>query len=85
MRDVTASCIMRTTLDLDPTVLRELKLRANREGKSLGRLASEVLSAAMQPETRRRPPAPLAWSTRPMTARVNLDDPEAVRRALDKR
>jgi plasmid stability protein len=76
---------MRTTLDLDPTVLRELKQRASREGKSLGRLASEVLSAALQPETRPLPPAPLVWSTRPMGARVNLDDPEAVRRALDKR
>ena len=52
MRKVTASRIMRTTLDLDPTVLRELKQRASREGKSLGRLASEMLSAALQPETR---------------------------------
>lgn len=73
---------MRTTLDLDPTVLRELKLRAHREGKSLGRLASEVLSAALEEETPVRPPAPLAWSTRPMSARVDIDDPEALRRAM---
>lgn len=85
MRGVTTSRIMRTTLDLDPTVLRELKQRANREGKSMGRLASEVLSVALQPEAQPRPPALLVWSTRPMAARVNLDDPEAVRRAMDKR
>jgi hypothetical protein len=37
----------RTTIDLDPTVLRQLKARQRREGKSLDRLASERLSAAM--------------------------------------
>jgi hypothetical protein len=80
-----ASRIMRTTLDLDPTVLRELKQRARREGKSLGRLASEVLSGALQQHVPLEPPAPLAWSTRPMAARVDLDDPEAVRRAMVER
>lgn len=73
----------RTTIDLDPTVLRELKRRARREGKSLGRVASEVLSAALEPEAPQAPPAPLAWSARPMGARVDLEDAEAVRRALE--
>lgn len=84
MRVVIASCIMpRTTIDLDPTVLRELKRRARREGKSLGRLASEVLSAALEqgPAPERQPP--LAWTSRPMGALVDLDDKEAVRRALE--
>ena len=72
----------RTTIDLDPTVLRELKRRARREGKSLGRLASEVLGAALAPEAPPAPP-PLAWSARPMGARVDLEDAEAVRRALE--
>ena len=73
----------RTTIDLDPTVLRELKRRARREGKSLGRLASEVLGAALAPEATTAAPAPLAWSARPMGARVDLEDAEAVRRALE--
>ncbi len=72
----------RTTIDLDPTVLRELKLRARREDKSLGRVASEVLSAALEQAEPAPEPAPLAWSVQPMGARVDLDDPEAVRRAL---
>jgi len=84
MRYAVASRIMaRTTIDLDPTVLRELKRRARREGKSLGRFASEVLSAALERAEPESAPAPLAWSTRPMGARVDLEDPEAVRRALD--
>jgi hypothetical protein len=40
----------------------------------------------MQPDgDKPRPPALLAWSSRPMRALVDLDDPEAVRRALDAR
>lgn len=73
---------MRTTLDLDPTVLRDLKQRAQREGKSLGRVVSEVMSAAMERDAPRSQAAPLAWSSRPMSALVDLEDAEAVRRAL---
>lgn len=73
---------MRTTIDLDPTVLRALKQRARREGKSLGRIASEVLGAALEREAPAQPP-PLAWRSRPMGALVDLDDPEAVRRAME--
>ena len=72
----------RTTIDLDPTVLRELKRRARLEGTSLGRLASEVLSAALEGPEPPPAPVPLAWSERPMGARVDLEDREAVRRAL---
>ena len=75
----------RTTIDLDPTILRQLKARQRREGKTLGRLVSELLSTAMQADDEPRPPALLAWSTRPMRALVDLDDPEAVRRTLDAR
>jgi hypothetical protein len=85
MRDMEASRIMsRTTIDIDPTVLRQLKARQRREGKTLGRLVSELLSTAMQADgDEQRPPALLAWSSRPMRALVDLEDPEAVRRALD--
>jgi len=74
----------RTTIDIDPTILRQLKARQRREGKTLGRLVSELLSTAMQAGVDELPPlVPLAWSSRPMRALVDLDDPEALRRALD--
>lgn len=73
----------RTTIDIDPGVLRQLKARQRREGKTLGRLVSELLGTAMAADGDAPPPAPLAWSSRPMRALVDLDDPEAVRRALD--
>lgn len=74
---------MRTTIDLDPTVLRDLRQRARQEGKSLGRVASEVLSAALERDAPVAPVPPLAWSSRPMGVRVDLEDPEVVRRAME--
>ena len=72
---------MRTTLDLDPSILAELKRRGRREGKSLGRVVSELLAKELAGEA---PPSPepFSWYAQPMTARIDLDDPEAVRRAL---
>ncbi len=85
MHNVKASRIMtRTTIDIDPTVLRQLKARQRRDGKSLGRLVSELLSTSMQADANEpRLPTALAWSSRPMRALVDLDDPEALRRAVD--
>jgi len=82
MRIMAASCaVTRTTVDIDPQVLRELKRRQERDGKSLGRLVSELLVAAMAKEE----PAPAtrpAWTTAPMRARIDLEDKEALRRSL---
>ena len=71
----------RTTIDIDPTFLAELKRRQRREGKTLGRLVSELLAERLDAEVP-PPPEPFAWIARPMSARVDLDDPEAVRRAM---
>ena len=71
---------MRTTVDIDPNVLAELKRRQRREGKTLGRLVSELLAERLERDVPPAP-APFAWVTRPMSAKVDLDDPEAVRRA----
>ncbi len=74
----------RTTIDLDATVLRELKRRRSIEGRTLGQLASELLAAALRavpPESHR---APFRWTVQNMGARVDLEDKEAVRRVLDE-
>lgn len=84
MRLVIASRIMsRTTIDLDPTVLAELKRRQRREGKSLGRLVSELLARGLDRDPLPAP-EPFMWISAPMSAKVDLDDPEAVRRALSE-
>ena len=72
---------MRTTLDIDPSVLRELKFRQRREGKSLGQLASELLARALADEPAARPP--FRFYSQPMGALVDLEDHDAVERALE--
>jgi hypothetical protein len=73
----------RTTIDIDAAVLRKLRGRARREGKTMGRLVSELLAHALHDETAPRR-SPLGWTSRRMDARVDLADKEAVRRALEE-
>jgi hypothetical protein len=83
MHVVLSSRIMpRTTIDIDPAVLRRLKERTAREGKTLGQLVSELLAGALH-DSPSRPSRDLDWISRPMGARLDLEDKEAVRRALD--
>ena len=42
MRDAIASCIMRTTLDIDDDILQAAKALAKRERKSAGSVISEL-------------------------------------------
>jgi hypothetical protein len=75
----------RTTLDIDATVLDDLKKRQRAEGKTLGQLASELLAGALAEPQPGDPPEPFAWTTQPMQARVDLEDKDAVHAALDQR
>ena len=72
---------MRTTLDLDAAVLRELKRRKRATGQSIGQLASELLAGALRDPAPTRPA--LRWQSARMGARVDLDDKEALRRATE--
>jgi hypothetical protein len=72
----------RTTIDIDATVLRRLKERGRREGKTVGRLVSELLAAALRSDASTEPRV-LDWTSRPMGARVDLEDKEALRRAME--
>ena len=75
---------MRTTLDIDDPVLRELKRLQAREGKSLGQLVSELLARALKEDAVATSAPPSSWIAKPMGARVNLSDKEAVYRALNR-
>jgi macrodomain Ter protein organizer (MatP/YcbG family) len=78
--------VTRTTIDIDAAVLRRLKERQRREGKTLGGLVSELLAAALrESEAPERRAGKLAWTSQPMRARVDLADKEALRRALERR
>ena len=76
----------RTTLDLDARVLRELKRLKRTNGRSIGQIASELLAAALHQEPSASPPdAGFRWRSTRMGARVDLEDKEAIARALEDR
>jgi len=75
---------MRTTLDIDAPILKELKRRQQAEGKSLGRLASELLAHALAEKGRPKSAVAFKWISRPMKARVDLADKDALYSAMDK-
>ena len=76
----------RTTLDLDARVLRELKRLKRTNGRSIGQIASELLAAALRQHASASPPeAGFRWRSARMGARIDLDDKEAVARALEGR
>ena len=76
----------RTTLNIDAPVLQDLKRLQKKAGKSLGRLVSDLLAHAIGRArgVEAAPPLQLAWTARPMQARIDLTDKEAVRAALDE-
>ena len=74
----------RTTLDIDGSILRELRRRGKRERKSMGRVSSELLAAALAEPERPRSRRSFRWRSADLaTPRVDLEDKEALRRALE--
>ena len=75
----------RTTLDLDPAIVRELRRRGARDGKSMGQVASELLARAVAVEPDTLAP-PFIWTVAESGGLlIDLEDQEAVRRVLDER
>jgi hypothetical protein len=72
----------RTTIDLDASVTRDLKRRAQRERKSMGQVASELLARALAGEPAAS--APFEWKSygmgRPL---IDLEDKDALYRVFD--
>lgn len=78
-----SSCIMRTTIDIDAPILREVKALQKKQGRSMGRIVTDLLADAL---ARRKGPAPteeFRWVSRRMRALLDVADKEAVYRALD--
>lgn len=76
----------RTTLNLDASVLRAVKRRAREEHKSVGDVISEIVGPALAQRNRTRGHPAFQWRTARMgPAKVDLEDKEAVRLALEIR
>ena len=75
---------MRTTVDIDDPILKDLKSIGKKEGKSLGRLISDLLAESLdRRKSERKPPPSPEWITQKMDARLNLADREAVYAAME--
>ncbi|MEO8247807.1 MAG: hypothetical protein ABI589_00410 [Burkholderiales bacterium] len=77
---------MRTTIDIDDPILKQIKRLQQREGKSIGRLVSDLLAHALDATDRESSKADpqFAWISRPMGARVDLGDKDALLDAMNE-
>jgi hypothetical protein len=76
---------MRTTVDIEDTILKDLKKIQQREGQSLGRLISNLLAQALgERKSVKEPPKSKRWIAKPMGARVDLADSDALYAVMDQ-
>lgn len=73
----------RTTVDIDASVLRELKKRQERERKTLGQLISELVAKAIESEDDTT--APFTWVSKDLQPRVDPEDKDALWSMLDEK
>ena len=74
----------RTTLNIDTPILREVRALQEKEGSSLSKIVTELLTEAL---AQRKTPctAPtLVWHSQPMRALVDIADKEALYAILDQ-
>lgn len=74
---------MRTTLDIDAPILREVKALRKREGRPMGTIVSELLAEALARRQESRPRPSFRWTSREMKPLLDLADKEAAYAALD--
>ena len=76
---------MRTTVDIDDPILKDLKRIQQKEGKSLGRLISDLLARALgERKSEKTSSKPARWISKAMGARVDLADREALYAAMEQ-
>ncbi|MCC6765547.1 MAG: antitoxin [Deltaproteobacteria bacterium] len=75
---------MRTTVDIDQPILNDLKRLQRREGKSLGRLMSELLAEALgRRKSKAAAPPRFDWNVTRGRPLVDLDDKDRLYEILD--
>jgi hypothetical protein len=76
---------MRTTVDIDDPILKDLRKIQQKEGRSLGRLISDLLAQALgERKSARTPTRAPQWISKAMGTRIDLADHEAVYAAMEQ-
>ena len=76
----------RTTLDIEAPILEELRELQKKEGRSLGKLASELLAEGLsaRKERKKKSPPEFKWISRDMgPALIDIEDKDALWAVLD--
>jgi hypothetical protein len=74
---------MRTTLDIDDPILKEVRTLHEKEGRSMGAVVSELLAEALSRRRASGARPSFRWTSRDMKALVDIADKEAVYAVLD--
>ncbi len=74
---------MRTTLDIDDPILRELRAIHEQEGRSMGAVVSELLADALARRRESRVRPAFRWVSHPMRPLVDLTDKDVLYHILD--
>ncbi len=74
----------RTTVHIDAPILKEIKALQKKEGRSMGKIISQLLAEAIARRKVPSKPASFKWVARPMRALVDIADKEALYAALDR-
>jgi hypothetical protein len=74
---------MRTTINIDDAILRDIKVIQKRERRPMGAVISGLLADALARRRPSRSRPPFCWTSRPMKSLVDLTNKEAVDAAMD--
>ncbi len=76
--------MMRTTLDIEAAVLKDLREVQRREGGTLGELVSRLLAEALARRPKKAVTPAFAWTAKPLGALVDIADKDVVYSILDR-
>ena len=74
----------RTTLDIDGSILNEIRRIQRKERRSMGKIVSQLLADALSSRCESKERADFKWISRPMQAMIDLNDKDALYAALEE-
>ena len=81
---LTSSVMARTTIDIDDRNLQEIRAIQKMEGRSMGKIGSQLLAEALIKQKTFAKQPRFNWISRPMRSLVDLTDKVEVYRLWDK-
>ncbi len=74
----------RTTLDIDPSILEEIRRLQQKEKTSMGKIVSRLLAEALSRRAASPNAATLEWVSKDMEPLIDISDKEALYAELDR-